>query len=345
VGSTYLELQSDVTNRLLIDVAGRYSHDSDYGSSTTGKFAVRYKFTDDLLLRSSLSNSFRAPALAQTGFRLATLNFNDEGTGLQNNAWLPPTDPLAQLLGGQPLGPERSVNISAGLAWRSQSRAFASLDLYQIKITDRITPTEQISTEGQEAYLIEHGLTDIASVQYLTNTLDTRTRGLDAVIGKELDVWGGTLKLSGAFNRNYLQQQGLRNPDLVSGQVLVPLEYGSPSTKLILSTDWGNSTWGGFVQATRFGTVYAYSFDEGLPTINGWNVQRYDPIWSVDLEARVQVIKQVQFALGGTNVFNHYPAQTTPDGSYGGAFPYNYAHPLGINGAYFYAKLTLTTGH
>jgi len=344
VGSAYLELQSDVTQRLLLGVAGRYSHYSDYGSSTTGKFAVRYKFTDSLLFRSSVSNSFRAPALAQTGIRLATLNFNDTGTGLQNNAWLPPTDPLAQLLGGRPLQPERSVNITAGLAWRSQARAFATLDLYQIHITDRITPTAQISTASQQDYLIAHGLTDIASVQYLSNNLDTTTRGLDAVLGKELDLWGGTLKFTSGFSRNYLHQDSLRNPDLVSGQVLVPLEYGSPSTKLILTTDWGNSRWGAFVQTTRFGTVYAYSYDSSLPTINGWNVQRYDSVWCTDLEARLQVLKRLQFAVGGTNVFNHYPAQTTPGGSYGGAFPYNFAHPLGINGAYYYAKLTVAMG-
>ncbi|MFC3375544.1 TonB-dependent receptor domain-containing protein [Rugamonas sp. CCM 8940] len=48
--------------------------------ASTGKLSARYKFTDNFLLRGSLSNSFRAPALVQTGFRFATLNFNSDGS-------------------------------------------------------------------------------------------------------------------------------------------------------------------------------------------------------------------------------------------------------------------------
>jgi iron complex outermembrane receptor protein len=329
---------------LLLSAAGRYSDYSDYGNSTTGKFAARFKFSDEVLVRASISNSFRAPALAQTGIRFATLNFNDTGTGLQNNAWLPPSDPLAQLLGARPLKPERSVNLSAGIAVRPAPRTSVTLDVYQVKIRDRITPTGQLSTADQTQYLIDHGLTDIASVQYLTNALDTTTRGLDLVASHSLDLWGGPLKLSAAFNRNYLHEDRERDPELLSGNVLVPLEYGSPSTKLVLSADWSGQRFGARATATRFGTVYAYSFDSAEPTINGWNVQRYQPAWSVDLEGRVNVGGGVTLAVGGTNVFNRYPDQTTFDNSYGGAFPYNFAHPLGINGAYYYVNASVIFG-
>jgi iron complex outermembrane receptor protein len=342
--SLYLELENDVTHRLLLSAAGRYSDYSDYGSSTTGKLAARFKITDDVLLRGSISNSFRAPSLAQTGIRFATLNFNDTGTGLQNNAWLPPSDPLAQLLGARPLKPERSVNLSAGIAVRAASQTSVTLDVYQVKIVDRITPTGQLSTADQQQYLIDHGLTDVASVQYLTNALDTTTRGLDLVVNHRLDVWGGPLKLTAAFNRNYLHEDRERNPELLSGNVLVPLEYGSPSTKLVLSADWSGERLGARAVATRFGTVYAYSFDSAQPTINGWNVQKYPSVWSIDLEGRLNVTSGLTLALGGTNVFNRYPDQSTFDNSYGGAFPYNYAHPLGINGAYYYLSAQITFG-
>ena len=345
VSSAYIELENDITKRLLLDVAGRYSHYGDYGSSTTGKISARYKITEELLLRAAWSNSFRAPALAQTGIRFATLNFNDSGTALQNNAWLPPGDPLAQLLGARPLKPERSTNLTAGLAFRPAPGTFATLDFYQVRITDRITPTGQLSTADETQYLVDHGLTDVASVQYLTNALDTTTRGFDLVVGHEVGLWGGTLKLDGAFNRNYLHEDRERDPSLLSGTVLIPLEYGSPTTKLVLNGDWSNTRWGAHIQATRYGTVYAFSYDSSLPTINGSNVQRYSPVWSIDLQGRVNLLPNLQLAVGGTDVFNRYPDQTTPDGNYGGAFPYNYAHPLGINGAYYYATLSLTLGH
>ncbi|MBV8341572.1 MAG: TonB-dependent receptor, partial [Gammaproteobacteria bacterium] len=347
VSSAYVELEDDLTTRLLLDVAGRYSDYSDYGSSTTGKFSARYKLSDGLLVRGALSNSFRAPALAQTGIRFTTLNFNSTGTGLQNNAWLPPGDPLAELLGAQPLKPEKSVNATAGIALKPAARSYATLDFYQIRITDRITPTGQLSTAGEASYLAANGLSDIASVQYLTNALDTTTRGYDLVLGHDADLWGGNLRLTAAFNRNYLHEDREQNPALLSGTVLIPLEYGSPATKLVLAGDWSGSRWGAHLAATRYGTAYAFSFDSTLPTVNvpagvGSNVQRYSPAWSIDVEGRVNLTRNVTLAIGGTDVFNRYPDQTTAGGSYGGSFPYNFAYPLGINGAYYYASLALT---
>lgn len=344
VSSVYLELENDITKSLLLDIAGRYSDYSDYGSSTTGKFSARYKITDDLLLRAAVSNSFRAPALAQTGIRFATLNFNATGTGLQNNAWLPPSDPLAQLLGAQPLKPERSVNVTGGIALKPAAHTSLTLDFYQVRITDRITPTGQLSTAGVSQYLVAHGLTDVASVQYLTNALDTTTRGFDLVINHEADVWGGKARVTGAFNRNYLHEDRERDPSILSGFVLVPLEYGSPTTKLVLTGDWSSERWGAHAAATRFGTLYAFSFDSSLPTINGSNVQRFGPEWSIDLEGRVNILGNVTLAIGGTDVFNRYPDQTAAGSNFGGAFPYNFAHALGINGAYYYANLSVVFG-
>jgi len=337
VASLYLDLDQDVTSRLLAGIAGRYSNYSDYGSSTTGKFEVRYKFTPDLLARASLSNSFRAPALAQQGIRITTLNFDATGTALQNTAFLPPTDPLAAANGAAPLRPERSVNVTAGMAWRGPGTDL-TLDVYQVRIRDRITPTGQIPV-SDPAY------PSIAAVSFLTNGLDTTTRGLDAVVSHSDPLAGGELKSSAAFNRNYLHQDGLHgalaNASNLNEVVLIPLEYGSPATKLVLTTGWSNDRWGASVRSIRYGTLYAFSYDSTLPTLNGANVQRYSPAWTVDAEVHVNATARLTFALGGTDLFNRYPDQTTPGGSYYGAFPYNYANPLGINGAYYYVRGTL----
>jgi len=129
--------------------------------------------------------------------------------------------------------------------------------------------------------------------------------------------------------------------------VLVPLEYGSPATKLILGADWSGDRWGTHVEATRYGRMAAFSFDSNTTPLNGFPgyfVQVYEPAWSVDLEARCNVGRDFTVAVGGSDVFNRYPDQTTAGGSYGGTFPYNYANPVGINGAYYYARLTLRFG-
>jgi iron complex outermembrane receptor protein len=337
VASAYVDLDQEVNSRLLIGLAGRYSDYSDYGSSTTGKFSARYKLTDDLLVRGSASNSFRAPALAQEGIRITTLNFNATGTALQNTAFLPPTDPLAAANGGLALRPETSWNYTGGIAWRATTHTEFTLDAYEIRIHNRIAPTGQIGVQDP-AY------PSIAAVTFLTNGLDTTTRGLDLVANHSQAVAGGDLNVSAAFNRNYLHQDALRNalanPNNLNETVLIPLEFGSPGTKLVLSGDWSNRWWGASVRAIRYGTLYAFSYDSTLPTLNGANVQKYSPAWTFDAELHVNPIAPLTLAAGGTDIFNRYPDQTTPGGAYYGALPYNYANPLGINGAYFYVSAT-----
>ena len=341
VDSVYIDADNEIVSRLLLGIAGRYSDYSDYGSSTTGKFSVRFKLTEDLLLRGSASNSFRAPALAQEGIRITTLNFNATGTALQNTAFLPPTDPLAAANGGLPLRPEKSVNYTAGLAWRAPANTAVTLDIYQVRIRDRITPTGQIPVDDP-AY------PDIAAVTFLTNGLDTTTRGLDLVASHDERVAGGQLKLSAAFNRNYLHQDALRNALVnasnVNETVLIPLEFGSPATKLVLSADWSNARWGASVQPIRYGSMYAFSYDTTLPTLDGANVQKYSAAWTVNAEAHINLLANLTLAIGGTDIFNRYPDQTTPGGSYYGAFPYNFTNPVGINGAFYYLRASVKLG-
>jgi iron complex outermembrane recepter protein len=338
VASVYIDADNEIVPRLLLGIAGRYSDYSDYGSSTTGKFSVRVKLTEDLLLRASASNSFRAPALAQEGIRITTLNFNSTGTALQNTAFLPPTDPLAAANGGLALRPEKSVNYTAGLAWRAPANSAVTLDVYQIRIRDRITPTGQIPVDDA-AY------PSISAVTFLTNGLDTATRGLDLVVSHNGWVAGGQLKLSGAFNHNYVHQDALRNALVnasnVNEVVLIPLEFGSPATKLVLSADWSNARWGASVEPIRYGRMYAFSYDSTLPTLDGANVQKYSAAWTVNAEAHVNVLANLTLAFGGTDIFNRYPDQTAPGGSYFGAFPYNFANPVGINGAFYYLRASV----
>jgi iron complex outermembrane receptor protein len=202
-------------------------------------------------------------------------------------------------------------------------------------------PTGQISTDDP-AY------PSVAAVTFLTNGLDTTTRGLDLVLSQVSQVAGGDLKLSAAFNRNYLHQDALRNALAsdanVNAAVLIPLEYGSPATKLILAADWSTARWGASVQPIRYGNMYAFSYDSSLPLLDGANVQKYDPAWTVNAEAHLNITRGLTLAVGGTDIFNRYPDRTTAGGSYYGAFPYNFANPVGINGAFYYLRFTARFG-
>ena len=355
IRSVYLDAESDLTPRWLVGAAARYSDYSDFGSASTGKVSTRYKFTDEFLLRGSLSNSFRAPALVQTGFRFATLNFNADGTGLQTAALLPASDALARSFGAQALKPEKSTNLSLGLAWKPARATSLTVDAYVIRIRDRITRSSDLQSDAVTAYLAAQGRSDIQSVAYLANLLDTRTKGLDVVLNHDLALSGGKLNLNAALNLNKTSLDKVRqssaalaaiDPDLtlLTETSLFRIRHASPDSKLILGADWQAAGWGLQARATRFGKLEDFSYDSDAPLIDGIPAQRFGAVWSLDLEGQLKLSKQLTLAVGGNNILDRYPQRVrqTNNATYGGALPYNFINPIGVNGAYFYARLNYT---
>ncbi len=355
IRSVYADVESDITSRLLLGAAARYSDYSDFGSASTGKLSARYKLSDTFLLRGSLSNSFRAPALVQTGFRFSTLNFNSDGSGLQTASLLPASDPLARSFGAEALKPEKSTNLSLGLAWRPQRNTSFTLDAYRIKIRDRITRTSDLQSDAATAYLAAIGRSDIQSVAYLANLLDTSTTGLDAVLNHDLSFAGGKLDLNAALNLNKTRidrvrqsSAALANIDpsltLLTDTSLYRIRHASPTSKLVLSADWQAARWSLLARATRFGALKDFSYDQEAPLDDGVHAQSFGAVWSVDLEAQVKLTKQLTLAVGGDNILDRYPERVcqTNNATYGGALPYNFINPIGVNGAYFYGRLRYT---
>ena len=349
IRSIYLDAETDLTPRLLVGAAARYSDYSDFGSASTGKLSTRYKVTDDFLVRGSLSNSFRAPALVQTGFRFATLNFNTDGTALQTSALLPASDSLARSFGAQDLKPEKSTNLSLGLAWKPAKATSLTVDAYVIRIRDRITRSSDLQSDAVTAYLTQQGRSDIQSVAYLANLLDTRTKGLDVVLNHDLGFAGGKLNLNKTSLDNVRQSSSTLaaiDPDLtlLTDTSLFRIKNASPNSKLILGADWQGASWGVQARATRFGELKDFSYDSDAPLIDGIPAQRFGAVWSLDLEGQLKLSKQLTVSVGGNNILDRYPQRVreTNNATYGGALPYNFINPIGVNGAYFYAKLSYT---
>ena len=355
IRSVYADLESDITSRLLLGAAARYSDYSDFGSASTGKLSARYKISDGFLLRGSLSNSFRAPALVQTGFRFATLNFNSDGSALQTAALLPASDSLARTFGAQDLKPEKSTNLSLGMAWRPQRNTSVSLDAYRIKIRDRITRTSDLQSDAVTAYLESIGRSDIQSVAFLANLLDTSTTGLDMVVNHDLPLAGGKLDLNAALNLNKTRLDQVHQSSAALAKIdsslslltdanLFRIRNASPTSKLTLSADWQSANWGLQARATRFGALKDFSYDSDAPMIDGVNAQTFAAVWSVDLEAQYKLSKQLTLAVGADNVLDTYPQRVreTNNATYGGALPYNFINPIGVNGAYYYARVRYT---
>jgi iron complex outermembrane receptor protein len=355
IRSVYADIESDLSKQLLVGIAARYSDYSDFGSASTGKLSARYKFTDQFLLRGSLSNSFRAPALVQTGFRFSTLNFNSDGSGLQTASLLPASDALARAFGAQDLKPEKSTNLSLGLAWKPAHNTSFTLDGYRIRIKDRITRTSDLQSDAATAYLAGIGRSDIQSVAYLANLLDTTTTGLDAVLNHDLSFAGGKLDLNAALNLNKTRIDAVHQSSAALAQIdpeltvltdtsLFRIRNASPKNKLVLSADWQAAQWSLLARATRFGALKDFSYDDDAPVEDGVHVQRFGAVWTLDLEAQYKLTRQLTLALGADNILDRYPQRVreTNNATYGGALPYTFINPIGVNGAYFYGRLRYT---
>jgi outer membrane cobalamin receptor len=74
----YADLEADLNDRFLLNLATRYEHYSDFGGNLAGKMAIRYKLFNKLSLRGSLSNGFRAPSIQQRYYSAITNGIRPE---------------------------------------------------------------------------------------------------------------------------------------------------------------------------------------------------------------------------------------------------------------------------
>ena len=109
----YIDVESDVSERLLLGGALRYENYPDYGNTLDGKIAARLQVGDSVALRGAVSTGFRVPTAGQANLRNVTTEF--QMGMLADIATLPPTNPVAQQKGAKALTPEESVNTTFGI--------------------------------------------------------------------------------------------------------------------------------------------------------------------------------------------------------------------------------------
>lgn len=344
----YVELQTNLTDKLSADIAARYEHYSDFGRALPLKLSGRYQFNDAWAVRGTASTGFRAPSLQQSWYSSTSLNsFIDPVTGAQYLATehtFPVSNPAAVALGAKPLQPEKSLSYSLGLVYTPASGFFATLDLYQISISNRIVLSGFLSGPQVEAFLTSVGIPFVAGGEFFTNAVSTRTRGADLVVGYPLQLAnGGTLKLSGGFdyNHSFITRVAPNPPQLgLAGLVLPVFPEGSretlvedsPKSKVFASADWQRGAWRLHGQLTRYGE-FGYNLSANAAP------QRYRASYVVDASASY-LWRQWMFTLGADDLTDAYPEKNDATNDFYGMFVYPHSSPIGDGGAYFYARAT-----
>jgi iron complex outermembrane receptor protein len=310
----YLGTVYDITDRLLVDVIGRYEHYSDFGNATVGKLSSRFKLNDKVVLRGSLSTGFRAPSLHQIYTQKAQYSFV-AGEGIKVSGLVNNVSPAAVALGVDKLKAEKSRSLTLGLGVQPDANTSMTLDFYRIDMKDRIVLGNEISPTGDPTNQLDKVLTGagITSLSYFSNALDSTTSGVDYVFSrKNLNALGGKLavNLSGNYTIKNEREGDVHNIALVSdsGQsVLDATQEGliftsRPKHKNIIGLDLDYSKFNLSLNNTIFGptTFRQAGMSEHLKT-------EFKTRTVTDFAVNFQINPRMTFTFNINNLFDVKP--------------------------------------
>lgn len=338
--SGYIDVEAQLTDALLIGIAARGEHYTDFGDTATGKLSLRYDVTPWFALRGTASTGFRAPSLQQQYFT-SVASVVQNGVPVTTGTF-PSVDPVAKALGGKPLEPEKSTNLSFGTVIRSGGFDL-TVDAYQIRLRDQLALSENISrTFSAEVAKILDPL-GVPQARFFINGLRSRTRGIDVVAHYRFATAAAgkfDLTLAGNVNETVITHvpnstATLANPPVLFGRNRVlSLEEGTPGEKLTGTIDWSLGDLGVTARATYYGNVNQPGTTPAADVNSGKHV-------ITDLEFRYSPQKGAQFALGVNNLFDVYPDATIAANNSTGVVGFPYYSPFGFGGRYLYVRAGL----
>lgn len=336
--AAYVDLEGDLSERLLLATALRFEDFEDFGTTTNWKITGRFQATDAFALRGAVSTGFRAPTPGQSNVRAVTTQFI--GGELRDTATLPPTNPIAQRFGGQPLTPEESFNLSFGGVWRSDAWLFTA-DYYRIKVEDRIAQSQNFELSAADrAALVAQGVQEaisLDSVRFFINDFDTETDGVDLVASFESDHFGGDTTYSLAMNWNRTEVTDF-SPDIIGEARVQILEDALPRTKGSFTLNHQRERWHAMTRLNYYGSFYEDHVDSGCVVGPDCLPIYGDAALIVDAEVGYKFGNGLFVNVGAQNLFDKEP-ELNPYGVdvVGAKFPP--LAPYGFNGGFYYVRL------
>jgi len=364
--AVYGDLESYVTDTVLLGGALRFEDFSDFGSTLDWKLAARVNFNERVSLRGTVATGFRAPGVQQTFFSQKSTNLDASGTLADT---LNGSRAVAQALGFADLKEETSIGFTAGLVLRPNDAFSFTVDVYRIEIDDRIIFSSTLGPEGDDGMgnpcLIGTGNCPIADVlsslnvtqaQLFTNAVDTTTDGVDLVAKYTTDLGNGAqLDLSAAINFTSTDVDRVNSSSSIlsdtqvfdSGQILL-VEKGQPGEHGVFSGTYYLGPWTINARANYYGEVSSSGFTGIRHT---WDAKTL-----VDAYVSYDFSDSTRLTVGGNNIFDTFPDQWGAGGTLvppGGGAPFDdgvtfgdggfkycwETCPFGMNGASYFIRL------
>ncbi|MDM7859890.1 TonB-dependent receptor [Alteromonas sp. ASW11-36] len=345
--AVYFDVETYLNDSYLMGAALRYEHFNDFGATFEGKVTGRYELSDLVSLRSSISTGFKAPTVGQSNVINVTTAFSERG--LEDQATLPPTNPISIQVGATPLRPEESVNKSLGLVYYWHDGLFVTLDYFHITLKDRISTTSAIQLSQDDIRSLTRvgvPLSEIfESVKFFTNDFDTTTQGIDVVINYEFTSGRVQNSFSGSLNWTQTEVDRVTlYPRINALGGLEPVSNLTPARIHMLEDNLPD-----------FRAVFAlnqsfndFDFLWRLRYFSGFYEDHLDASAGLDIEASAETVFDVELSyrfnenwrmtIGAQNFFDNRPSENPFSDLAGARYPPT--SPLGMNGGYYYAQMS-----
>lgn len=338
--SLYADGEFDLSEEFLLSAAARFENYSDFGSTLNGKLAARFKASENVNIRGSVSTGFRAPSLAQIYYNLRFTNFVG-GVALES-LLSPNNSPVTASFGIDQLTEEKAFN--AGLGFTATFGNFsATVDGYYIDINDRIVLTGNFDAPQ---------IPNVEAAQFFANGADTRTVGLDVVLSWRQYFDDSSLNATITGNFNDMEITDVLNGNLDEQTFFGERDKGfllasAPASKLTLNVNYNKSWFDAGIGFTHFSKIELLDFQmfEDPADYGGFDNQviaatdRYDAKLITDLVFGFQLCEDLKLNVGANNLFNVYPDQQDDWTEAGGYWD---SVQMGFGGAFYYARMSFS---
>jgi iron complex outermembrane receptor protein len=355
--SIYVDVAGSPIKNLKLDAAARYEDYNDFGSARVGKLTGRYDFTPTIAIRSTVSNGFRAPTMAEQYY--SATNVSPTSASVQ----LAPNSAAAKLVGVDGLKPEKSQNYSIGLVLHPVPKATLTLDAYAINIHNRIVGSGTLYGSGNavnsaavvaaikaNGNILDPTVTK-TGISIFSNAVNTQNKGAEAVFTYNSNYDNlGKVDWSVAGNYNKVEVTKINQaPSQLAPQKLLDqaaissLESASPKVRVNLGGLWKRGDWTVNLRESIYGPSSSYS---SLDNVTYYET-KVKTLATTDLEVSYRITKALTASIGANNLFNKYPDRV--NGAYLAAArtaqntaavtQYPSFSPIGINGGYYYGRL------
>jgi len=321
VSSAYFEWLLPFTSTFDITLAGRYDKYSDYGNDFSPKIAARWQPLDNLTLRASFGQGFRAPGL-------------DILTQARSFSAEPVNDPASCAALGQPstcrlqvdtyfianpaLSSEQSEQYAFGVVYDPVEWLDLTLDYYNITVEDTISQIGAQDIINMDRDPANYGtipaglsITRLANgriteiIAGYANEGDLETDGVDFRANTDFD-FGGAGRLQNRLTVSYINKYDVTT---INGEVI---EYagrlGYPDLRANLANEWSWGDWGFAWNINYIDGQQDPPDTDGTPglQVGGYATNDVQVTWSAPWNAKI--------AVGAMNVGDRYPELVEFDG-------------------------------